>query len=45
LALRSFHVMAGLDPAIHVSPRRSKEMDARVKLAHDDVEGVPSSLI
>jgi len=30
--------MAGLDPAIHVSPRRSKDVDARVKPGHDDIE-------
>ncbi|RTM11736.1 MAG: hypothetical protein EKK33_20265 [Bradyrhizobiaceae bacterium] len=40
LALRSLHVMAGLDPAIHASSRRSKDVDARVKPGHDGVEAV-----
>jgi hypothetical protein len=32
--------MAGLDPAIHVlaSSHRKKDVDARVKPGHDDVE-------
>jgi hypothetical protein len=32
----SFFVIAGLDPAIHLSSR--KMMDARVKPAHDGLE-------
>ncbi|MGC0392570.1 hypothetical protein ACVIU7_003380 [Bradyrhizobium liaoningense] len=31
-------VMAGLVPAIHVLPRLRKNVDARVKPGHDDVE-------
>jgi hypothetical protein len=31
--------MAGLVPAIHVFPRTKKDVDARVKPAHDDQEG------
>jgi len=38
LATRSLYVMAGLDPAIHVRPRGSKDVDARVKPGHDDAE-------
>ena len=29
-------VMAGLDPAIHVSPRGTKDVDARDKRGRDD---------
>jgi len=28
--------MAGLDPAIHVSPSRKKDVDARDKPGHDE---------
>jgi hypothetical protein len=30
------HVMAGLDPAIHVFECRQKRVDARIKSGHDD---------
>jgi hypothetical protein len=32
--------MAGLDPAIHVSQRGTKDVDARDKPGHDDVSAV-----
>jgi hypothetical protein len=28
--------MAGLDPAIHASPRVQKDVDARLKAGHDE---------
>ena len=32
-----YFVMAGLDPAIHVSPWHAADMDARIKSGHDDM--------
>jgi hypothetical protein len=42
MRIHSFHVMAGLDPAIHHLREKQalrRKMDARVKPAHDGARG------